>query len=306
MRKRFPTAEMHLMVGPWAREAAEMIPGPDRVIVHAPWGYRVLRAKREDWSLTPDFQMLRDMRRERYDLAVDLRGDLLTLLPMAFWGIPERVARATRGGRFALTRVVPPAPAGHEHETQRTLDVAAAVGASSPDCDVRVKVPPEAVKTAQCLLESTGLRPEKTVLFSPGAQSPIKRWPDANFGALARTLRADGLQAAVVGSSGDAGMAQEIVRTGEGVVDLTGKTNLKELTALAVQRICGGGFRPCAPCRGGRRERRGAVRAGRPGAVPSSVGPRARHSEALPAATVPGSRRLPSAGPSVHGADHAG
>jgi len=233
LRARFPDAAIHLMVGPWAKDIAEMVPGVDKVIPHAPWGYRALRASRGNLSPMGDLRMAARIRRERYDLAVDLRGDLLTLLPMVFWKIPERVGRATRGGGFALTRVVPPARPGGEHEVDRTLAVVAALGAGTDDRAIELNVPGDALLGARAFLERQGLDPEKSFVFGPGAQWPWKLWPRRNFAELGRTLVADGYRVVVVGAGREAMMIEEIVRAGgPGMVGCAGALDLRELAGL--------------------------------------------------------------------------
>ena len=233
LRARLPDAEIHLMVGPWAKDVAGMVPGVDKVIPYAPWGYRALRAARGNLFPGEDLRMAARIRRERYDLAVDLRGDLLTLLPMAFWRIPERVGRATRGGGFALTRIVPPARPGREHEVDRTLDVVAALGARTENRAIELNVPADAVLGARAFLERRRLEPEKTLVFGPGAQWPWKLWPRRNFAELGRTLVAAGYRIVVVGAGGESAMIEEIVRAGgTGLVGCAGPLDLRELAGL--------------------------------------------------------------------------
>jgi len=230
IRKRFGDAELVLMVGPWSRDVAELIPGPDRLLVHAPWGYRRLRAVRSDRSLSTDWDALRKIRRERFDIAIDLRGDLLTLLPMLFWGIPRRVGRATRGGGFALTQTVPPVGFGRQHEVDRTLDVAAAVGAAIDDRTATLDVSGALQKAAKQIYQDNKLNPARTIILAPGAQWRWKQWP--HFAELVKQLLDEKKQVAIVGAAGDASLAREIIEAVPGVVDLTGQTDLQQLTAL--------------------------------------------------------------------------
>src|SRR5215510_3619088 len=66
IRKRYPNARLDLVVGPWCRDVAAMIPGIDNIILHGPWGYRKLRAVRENISLVEDYRFARRIRQERY------------------------------------------------------------------------------------------------------------------------------------------------------------------------------------------------------------------------------------------------
>ncbi len=74
-----------------------------------------------------------------------------------------------------------------------------------------------------------------TVLLVPGASPhrPGKRWPVAQFGALARLLQARGLRPVIVGGADEAPLAAAILAVCPTAQDLTGRTSLLELAALA-------------------------------------------------------------------------
>ena len=74
-----------------------------------------------------------------------------------------------------------------------------------------------------------------TVLLVPGASPhrPAKRWPVPRFGALARLLLSRGLQPVIVGTADDAPLAAAIMAACPAARDLTGRTSLLELAALA-------------------------------------------------------------------------
>ncbi len=76
---------------------------------------------------------------------------------------------------------------------------------------------------------ATAALPDGTVLLVPGAGMAVKRWPAPRWGALARTLRADGRGVAVVGEDGTAG--------GNEAADLDGVTTLPptDLRGLAAR-----------------------------------------------------------------------
>jgi ADP-heptose:LPS heptosyltransferase len=81
-----------------------------------------------------------------------------------------------------------------------------------------------------------GLR-EPYALLVPGASPhrPGKRWPAKRYGELAQALEARGLQVAIVGGPGEAGLAQTIRMTAPGAVDLTGRTDFAALAALGAK-----------------------------------------------------------------------
>ncbi|MDP8224452.1 MAG: glycosyltransferase family 9 protein [Candidatus Lernaella stagnicola] len=229
LRKRFPDARIELMVGPWAADVARMIEDVDEVLPYAPWGYRFLRTVRRELSLGVDWRWLWRLRRRRYDLAIDLRSDILTLLPMAWWAIPVRVGRATRGGGFTLTHEVPPVDPARSHEVRRTLDVVARLDAEAQDERLALSPGDEAVRKATQVLREAGLSRKRTVLLAPGAQWRWKWWP--GFGDLAHRLHEAGWQTAVIGAPGDEHFHAAITERDPATISLIGRFNLRELTA---------------------------------------------------------------------------
>ncbi len=109
----------------------------------------------------------------------------------------------------------------HMHTVERQRDQLAMVGIAdfpAPDLGWLRSPPPVAL-------------PERFTLLVPGAapHRPAKRWPAARFGALATMLAERGMRAVVVGTKADAPLAAAI----PGALDLTGRTSLPELAAVA-------------------------------------------------------------------------
>lgn len=73
------------------------------------------------------------------------------------------------------------------------------------------------------------------VLLAPGAslRHPAKRWPAAQFGAVAQALAAAGHLPVVVGTAAEISLADAIRRACPGAIDLVGQTELGLLAALA-------------------------------------------------------------------------
>jgi heptosyltransferase-2 len=74
----------------------------------------------------------------------------------------------------------------------------------------------------------------RAVALCPGAEyGPAKRWPPSYFAEVARTLNRDGSPVWLLGSSKDAGIAQDIVRlSGGACLDLCGRTTLDQAVEL--------------------------------------------------------------------------
>lgn len=77
--------------------------------------------------------------------------------------------------------------------------------------------------------------PERFALFIPGCapSRPYKRWPPLHYAMLAKKLMAEGVTVFAVGTKADAQSIGAIRALAPAVGDLAGKTNLKQLAALA-------------------------------------------------------------------------
>ncbi|MGH7210621.1 MAG: glycosyltransferase family 9 protein, partial [Acetobacteraceae bacterium] len=77
--------------------------------------------------------------------------------------------------------------------------------------------------------------PERIALLVPGSSGPrlAKRWPAAQYGALARSLADDGIASVVLGTAAEAPLAKEIARVAQAAIDLTGRTGFGDLASLA-------------------------------------------------------------------------
>ncbi len=81
-----------------------------------------------------------------------------------------------------------------------------------------------------------GLR-DAFALFVPGASPhrPEKRWPAEHYGALARDVAAQGIQPVIIGTATEAPLAAEMLKICPDAVDLTGRTKIADVAALAAR-----------------------------------------------------------------------
>jgi len=119
LRAAYPRAEIEVLASPSNREIFEADPDIARVhLADRNWferrpGRRALGSA--VWSLG------RSLRGAGYDLGIDVRGDILTVLVLALAGIPRRLGWAMGGGGFLLTDVARWVPGRHEVESRLAL-----------------------------------------------------------------------------------------------------------------------------------------------------------------------------------------
>jgi ADP-heptose:LPS heptosyltransferase len=119
LRAAYPEAIIDVLASPSNRAVFESDPHVDRVwLADRNWferrpGHRALASA--VWGLA------RSLRGAGYDLGIDVRGDVLTVLMLALAGIPRRVGWAMGGGGFLLTDVAPWVPGRHEVASRLAL-----------------------------------------------------------------------------------------------------------------------------------------------------------------------------------------
>ncbi len=77
--------------------------------------------------------------------------------------------------------------------------------------------------------------PALYVLVVPGAspKRPLKRWPADHYGMLCRQLHEAGYTPVIIGAAADAHIAAAIKETCANAIDLTGRTQMTDIPALA-------------------------------------------------------------------------
>jgi predicted lipopolysaccharide heptosyltransferase III len=188
VRRRYPDAHLTYVVETAAAPVVANNPHLDHVLVVPP--RRGLR------SLVADLDLGRQLRSDRYDLAIDFHGGpraaLLTWLSAA----PVRVGYNVAGRSWIYTKVVDrPRVLRRRHSVENQWDLLAALGIEplTPERNpVEMALDQDAVANVERRLVQSGVRRDhEIVVVHVSASSPFRRWPLASFvdtvAALART-----------------------------------------------------------------------------------------------------------------------
>ena len=103
LRAAYPEATIDVLASPSNHEVFEADPHVNRVqVAERTWFER----RPERWGLvTAVWKLGRSLREHRYDLGIDVRGDVLSVLVLALARVPRRVGWSMGGGSFLLTDV---------------------------------------------------------------------------------------------------------------------------------------------------------------------------------------------------------
>lgn len=175
------------------------------------------------------------LRSVRYDVVLELQG----LIKSAIFARLVRGGRKIgfRGGKEPLAALVlnQPLPAydPERHALERYLDVLEPLGVLRPARpEFGLQPSAEHLAGARELLGAWG-RERPLVVLHPVAKWDSKLWPLEHWIALARRLREMGLDLVLSGARDDQPVTGAIAQgAGGGVLDLAGRTGLKELSAV--------------------------------------------------------------------------
>jgi ADP-heptose:LPS heptosyltransferase len=119
LRVAYPEAAIDVLASPSNHEVFEADPEINEVHVAS----RTWFERRPDrWGLmTAVWDLGWSLRGVGYDLGIDVRGDVLSVLVLALAGIPRRLGWAMGGGAFLLTDVAPWIPRRHEVRSRLAL-----------------------------------------------------------------------------------------------------------------------------------------------------------------------------------------
>ena len=224
IRSCFPNSEIHWVIAKGLEGLLDGNPMISRLIVvnkdvwkkisHA--ADTVLEVKR----------LFKEIRKERYDLVIDLQGLLRSGLITMASAAPVRIGftEAREGSRFFYTDKV---RGGKDlHAVDRYLKVAVALG-----CEADGAVFPFPLITGgDSWVKQFKRDLNEYIVLVPGARWETKIWPAENFGKVASLLP---VRSVVVGSGGDKGIAEKVVGSSRGrAVSVAGKTSLTELIEI--------------------------------------------------------------------------
>jgi len=192
LKKAYPDAKLHFMAGDWAWSYLRSNANLDRVLI-----YNSLRHNRGGGFLgnalkaTGGFiRNIWEMRRERYDLCLDLRAYPFNAIPlMTLGGARFRVGFATGGFGFLLNRRVPYRSGVHELDHMADILGSIGIDVKAKDLKPELALSKTAVKEASRILEGLGVAPgEQFALIHTGTGNPSKLWKRDEWQKLATSI----------------------------------------------------------------------------------------------------------------------
>lgn len=209
IRRQYPDAHIAYIVEEEAAAVVRGNPHLDEVIIasspHAPGRLRA------------DLALIRRLRRDRYDLAIDFHGGPRSSLLTWASGAPTRIGYEVPGRSWMYTTRVPrPRALRPRHSVVSQWDVLLPLGIAPPNAETdatEMPADPAATAAVDLRLADAGVHPgDPIVVVHVSAGNPFRRWPSRSFVDLVCGLAAADPRRRIILTSGpsDAGAASSI------------------------------------------------------------------------------------------------
>jgi predicted lipopolysaccharide heptosyltransferase III len=185
LRRRYPDAQMTYLVEPSAAPIVRGNPHINTLMV-VPRGRGLAR-------LRDDLSIALKLRRQTFDVAIDLHGG-----PRAAWftwasGAPTRIGYNIKGRSWMYSQVVRrTADAAPRHSVANQWDLLAPLGVGSPDPardPMEMAEDPQAAASVERRLREAGINgAHPLAVIHVSAGNPFRRWPRESFEALVMAL----------------------------------------------------------------------------------------------------------------------
>jgi len=256
LRARYPRARIDWLITPENAEIVRSHPALSNVVLFA---RRDFSKRGRRWHAVVAFlDLLKQIRRAKYDLVVDMHGQVrsafFTLISGArvrigfdrpikrsvtvsaehdLKNVPSHGWRGAREGSWIAYTHRISIPTLDVHAIDRYLWVAPLLGLDDDPPDLTIYLSSETIRNVERLLEEHGVPASKPlVVLVPGTIWETKHWTIEGFAGVARQFLGDGFAVALAGTKRDQQRCRQIAAAAPGTSDLSGKTTPAELAAL--------------------------------------------------------------------------
>jgi lipopolysaccharide heptosyltransferase II len=224
LRSFYPDAEIHTLVRGFAQDLFYNNPNVDRVIAFDPPWFS--RDKKK--SLKETFKFLLNLRREKYDLVIELHADPRNIGSAVIIG-GYRVGYGIRGFGFLLNKIVKYPEFNHLVETNVDLVRALGFSGKTPLNALSLHYPKDDEIFAKKLVGGS----ERFIIINPGTGRINKYWLAERWAKVADALSAEGYNIVLTGSPNDKEECEKVARLARQKLPvLAGRTTIKQLLAL--------------------------------------------------------------------------
>ena len=179
LRKNYPSAEITVLARPLNAPVLVGNPDVDRILMFDRDG--------KHSGILARLQFYRELRRERFQLAVAMQTAMWTHLVAFLSGATYRLGRYQKRFRSTLTHAWRGQyRKGETHEVDRNLELVRLICKDGGKRKLVFHLSPDEIATAKAHLTACGVTPDTFLIgIHPGGSSFDKRWPEKQYAELA-------------------------------------------------------------------------------------------------------------------------
>jgi heptosyltransferase I len=253
LRARFPTARIDWLITPQNAGLVRHHPDLSGVVL---FDRQKIGKFGRSWSATTKpLRLLKQLWQARYELVIDLHGQMRSALITLATGAPVRIgfdrpirrtrrvsehhalrnfprhgwAGAREGSWIAYSHRIP-IPRLDIHAIDRYLWLKPILGLDDSPIDSRIYLSAESEAVAEQLLEQFGSQQFGALV--PGTLWETKHWDPERFAEVGRWLKKQGFDVVVLGRKHDRRRCEQITQLCPGAIDFSGRTTPAELAAI--------------------------------------------------------------------------
>ena len=225
LRKKYPQADIHMLVTPWAMAAAKGNPYVDQIYEYDKKGKH--RNIKDLWKLVSI------LRQEKYDLIISANFALRGALLAKAVGAKYRIGYDAQHAGMFLTHTVSSKRTKVKHESENQLAVLTPLGISTDDFRLEFRIQAEDLINMKNKIQPVASR--KMVAICPYGRHPLKSWKLDGYVELLRHLSAT-LDCYLIGGKQEEEQLRQInERADNRATILAGKLTIGELAAFFSQ-----------------------------------------------------------------------
>lgn len=218
-----PDAYIAVMVIPQNKDVFFGNPSVDKIITYDKHG--------SNNGLFGLINIIKEVRKYNFDYAISPHTSFRTSLFVLFSKIKRRIGFHEADLNIAYTDLVKKPK--DVHEIYKNISLIQPLNFKKINSKIKLYYTKDNENFFDGIKEAHGIKNEdKVVGISPSSVWPTKRWPKEKFFDLAKKLADKGLFIVLFGTKKDSKITQYIQNGSSRIIDLAGKTNLKDLFCI--------------------------------------------------------------------------
>lgn len=222
LKAAFPHAQIDMLVIPAAAPIAELNPYIDRVMVYDKKG--------KHKKMTSLWSLIRELRKQKYDLTISTNFALRNAMVAWATGAPNRVGYDAQHAGWLLTQVASAVRTQYRHEVENQLDVLKPLGIEVEDISLELKIKEKDEIYIKTVLKQTSGK--KLVVICPAGSYQRKSWETNGYVQFLQEI-SQVADCCLIGGKAEANLLEEINALAGNVAQVfAGTLTLGQVAAL--------------------------------------------------------------------------